>query len=37
LKLGGRAPAEIAIAILAEATLVLHRAEAAEAEAAGVG
>jgi xanthine dehydrogenase accessory factor len=37
LRLGGRAPAEIAIAILAEATLVLHRAEAAEAEAAGVG
>ncbi len=35
LKLGGRAPAEIAIAILAEATQVLHRAEAAEAEAAG--
>ena len=35
LKLGGRAPAEIAIAILAEATLVLHQAEAAEAEAAG--
>ena len=35
LKLGGRAPAEIAIAILAEATAVLHRSEAAEAEAAG--
>ena len=34
LKLGGRAPAEIAIAILAEATHVLHRGEAAEAEAA---
>ncbi|HVG81084.1 MAG TPA: XdhC family protein [Methylomirabilota bacterium] len=34
LKLGGRAPAEIAIAILAEATQVLHRGEAAEAEAA---
>jgi xanthine dehydrogenase accessory factor len=35
LKLGGRAPAEIAIAILAEATKVLHEGEAAEAEAAG--
>jgi xanthine dehydrogenase accessory factor len=35
LKLGGRAPAEIAIAILAEATQVLHQGEAAEAEAAG--
>jgi xanthine dehydrogenase accessory factor len=35
LKLGGRAPAEIAIAILAEATQVLHRHEAAEAEATG--
>jgi xanthine dehydrogenase accessory factor len=34
LKLGGRAPAEIAIAILAEATQVLHQSEAAEAEAA---
>jgi xanthine dehydrogenase accessory factor len=33
LKLGGRAPAEIAIAILAEATQVLHRGEAAEADA----
>jgi xanthine dehydrogenase accessory factor len=35
LKLGGRAPAEIAIAILAQATQVLHEGEAAEAEAAG--
>jgi xanthine dehydrogenase accessory factor len=35
LKLGGRAPAEIAIAILAEATHVLHRQEAAEGEATG--
>jgi len=34
LKLGGRAPAEIAIAILAEATQVLHQGEATEAEAA---
>ena len=35
LKLGGRAPAEIAIAILGEATQILHQGEAAEAEAAG--
>ncbi len=35
LKLGGRDPAEIAIAILAEATQVRHRENAAEAEAAG--
>ncbi len=33
LKLGGRAPAEIAIAILAEATQVLHRSEADAADA----
>jgi xanthine dehydrogenase accessory factor len=36
LKLGGRAPAEIAIAILAEATKVLHQEQSAEGEAAGV-
>ena len=35
LKLGGRAPAEIAIAILAEATQVLHQGETAAAETAG--
>jgi xanthine dehydrogenase accessory factor len=36
LKLGGRAPAEIAIAILAQATQVLHEGEEAEAEAAAL-
>jgi xanthine dehydrogenase accessory factor len=36
LKLGGRAPAEIAIAIMAEATQVLHQEQSAELEAAGV-
>jgi xanthine dehydrogenase accessory factor len=36
LKLGGRAPAEIAIAIMAEAIQVLHQEQIAELEAAGV-
>src|SRR5262245_60282335 len=35
LKLGGRAPAEIAIAILAEATQVLHKEQGSALEAAG--
>lgn len=36
LKLGGRAPAEIAVAIMAEATQVLHQEQSGELEAAGV-